>query len=164
VDSGACPFAANHRDGHFQFAPRKAVRRVWSPFLTLEVRPTVDPEMPVGVPAGLTPVADPPPSSVEQVRDGGEPRRTEVFGRFNPSPGIWTGYMLATLALLTVTVSALVWGGAQLQLGGPPHAFWAVPVCVLVLIVMWTISAAGQRLAREEMGAMWEGVERALDA
>ncbi len=153
ADAPGCPFTAHHRTAHFQIAPRPAQRRVWSPHLTIDIREAPEPLMPTG-PDGVAPTD----AALGQVP------RTEVFGRFNPSPAIWTGYMLTTLALLTIIVSALVWGGAQVQIGQAPTAWWAIPVAVVILIAMWSASAVGQRLARDQMAAMWADIEGALGA
>jgi len=91
--------------------------------------------------------------------DGG----SEAFGRFNPSPGIWTGYMLASLALLTIGFGAAMWGAAEMLTGQPPWALLVIPACLLVLVLMWLFSAAGQRLARERMDAMEADIRRALN-
>jgi len=98
-----------------------------------------------------------------EVRASGDDA-AEVFGRFNPSPSIWTGYMLASLALVTVIVSAGVWGLVQLMMEQWPTAMLAVPVCVGVMAVMWGVSAAGQRLAAAEMGRMREEIEAVVSA
>lgn len=125
----ACPFTGERTGQHFQIAMRPAERHRWSPWLTLEVCDLKD------------------------------RARAEVFGRFNPSPAIWTGYILASLALLTTAFGALVWGAAQLLMHKPPHALWVIPVCFGVLIAMWLLSAAGQRLAADDMARMRAAVE-----
>lgn len=145
TESGGGGYESSHAGNHFQIAIAKPERHRWSPWLTLEVRECTKCEtMTEGEEAGLKP--------------------TEVFGRFNPSPAIWTGYMLGSLALLTTALIAVMWATAELMLGEPPLALWVVPVCVLVLAVMWGISAAGQRLARAEMAEMQAAVERLLAA
>ena len=88
----------------------------------------------------------------------------EAFGRFNPSPAIWTAYMLGSLALLTTAAGAAMWGAAEIALKRPPLAFWIIPACVAVLALMWWVSAIGQRLAHEQMDAMRAAVEAALKA
>ncbi len=118
---------------HFQVSVPQGRRHTWSPWLTLELRDES---------------ADPP--------------SCEVFGRFNPSPGIWTGYMLTSLSLFTIAAIAATWAGAELLMNKPPMALWAIPICVAVLITMWLISAAGQRLAHDEMVEMQQLVESAV--
>lgn len=86
----------------------------------------------------------------------------EAFGRFNPSPAIWTGYMLTSLALLTIGFGAAMWGVAEMLVREPPRALLVIPVCLVALVVMWAVSATGQRLARGEMDAMREAVQGVL--
>ena len=67
-----------------------------------------------------------------------------------------------SLALITIGTGAAMWALAQLVMKNPPTALWGVPVCALVLAVMWGFSAAGQRLAGDEMRAMRLAVEGAV--
>ncbi len=126
-------FIVERVGGHFQVSVPRDRRHRWSPWLTLELRD--DPSGPV---------------------------RCEAFGRFNPSPGIWTGYMLGSLSLITIAAGAATWGAAELLMNKPPLALWAVPVCAIALAGMWLVSAAGQRLARDEMTEMQACVEASL--
>ncbi|MDX9910302.1 MAG: hypothetical protein RBS39_00580 [Phycisphaerales bacterium] len=87
---------------------------------------------------------------------------SEVFGRFNPSPAIWTGYMLASLALLTIAAGGAMWGLAELTIGAPPRGMWAIPACGVALAAMWGVSGAGQRLAGDQMRQMRQSVEDGL--
>lgn len=89
-----------------------------------------------------------------------EDGRPVAYGRFNPSPAIWTGFMLTYLALATIAIGASMWALAQLTLARPPWALAFIPACVLVAGVMFWASWVGQRLARTEM----ERMRRALDA
>ena len=188
ADSPGCPYEASHRGGHFQFAIRPSERRMWSPWLTLDVRDLadagedlVDTTAPVSEWAGA--IAERLDGSADGTASGpfsgsvGGPGggsvgrlapvgigtgRTEVFGRFNPSPGIWTGYMLASLALVTLSAGAAMWAAAQWTMGRPMAALWVIPACAAVLVVMWGVSAAGQRLAVEEIAEMWAAVQEAV--
>lgn len=87
--------------------------------------------------------------------DGG----SVVAGRFNPSPAIWTAYLLGSLALLTIAVGGSMWGVAQVMLHESPWALLAMPICTVVGAVMWWASAVGQRLARAQMDDMHRAVE-----
>lgn len=75
-------------------------------------------------------------------------------GRFNPSPAIWTGYMLTYLSLLTISLGAAMWGSAEIVLGRTPWSLLFIPACVVIGLVMLWASFLGQRLARDEMDAM----------
>lgn len=150
VDSSASPFVGHRQGLHLQVAIPPAQRHRWSPWLTIEVREPLAamPDLPATVVAS----------------EDGRPNAAEVFGRFNPNPAIWTGYVLVSLALLTIGLGAAMWGVAQLMMENPPTALWAVAACVVVFTLMWSVSAAGQRLAADEMHAMKSAVERAVKA
>ena len=146
IESQTCPFVGGRQGVHLQLAIPPVQRHRWSPWLTIEVRNTMP--MPQ-LPATLT---------------GPDAAAAEVFGRFNPSPSIWTGYMLASLALVTIIVAAAMWGVIQLMMDRWPTAMLLVPACVAVMAMMWAVSAAGQRLAADEMARMRDAVERVVGA
>lgn len=130
VRSGECRYHSVRAGSHFTLTGQKADRHFWSPVLTLEVAEEDGP-------GGMTGI---------------------VRGRFNPSPGIWTGYMLTYLALLTIVLGASMWGLAQVVLGRTPWALAFVPGCAVVGGLMFWASAVGQRIARPEMAAMESAV------
>lgn len=88
----------------------------------------------------------------ELVAEEGEGSRGH--GRFNPSPGIWTGFMLAALAMITVAGSGLVWATAEWTLGRPLHGLWGTLVGTVGVVVLFFVSASGQRLAHAEIEEM----------
>lgn len=92
----------------------------------------------------------------ELVADGSGGSRGH--GRFNPSPGIWTGFILAALAMITVAGSGLVWATAEWTLGRPLHGLWGTLVGTVGVVVLFLVSASGQRLAKAEM----EEIERVV--
>ncbi len=87
-----------------------------------------------------------------------EDGRAMLCGRFNPSPSIWTGYILTYLALVTIALMAAMWGIAQLVMHQTPWAFVFIPICLLIAGAMFWASMIGQRLARPEMKAMHEAL------
>lgn len=100
-----------------------------------------------------------PTLSLEVREDDG---RAIVSGRFNPSPAIWTGYMLTYLSLVTISFMAAMWGLAQLVLNRTPWAFAFIPVCVAIAAVLFWFSALGQRLAKAEMDTMHAAIRDVL--
>jgi hypothetical protein len=100
-----------------------------------------------------------PTLSLEVREEDGRP---VAHGRFNPSPAIWTGFMLTYLALATIAIGASMWGAAQATLGRTPWAFVFIPACVLVGGAMFWASWVGQRLARAEMAAMRQTLDKLL--
>jgi hypothetical protein len=151
--SPSCPVTGIRRSGWFQLALPPHQRRFLSPWMTLDVRAPGGP-LPVALPTGLPASSDPPPP----------PPSCELFARFNPSPSIWTAFMLISLALITVASGAAMWALAQLIMHRPPHALWVIPACLAALVLLWAASAAGQRLARHDMHAMWAAVLAAARA
>jgi hypothetical protein len=90
--------------------------------------------------------------------------RTVAAGRFNPSNGIWAGFMLTALALATIAIGASMWGTAELILGRTPWSLALIPACLVVGGVMFWASALGQRIARPEMEGMKTAVRGVLGA
>ncbi|MEM9372791.1 MAG: hypothetical protein AAGA55_04030 [Planctomycetota bacterium] len=84
-------------------------------------------------------------------------------GRFNASPGIWTGFMLTALAMVTVAGSGLVWACAEWTLGRPLLGLWGALVGTVGVVVLFPVSRSGQRLARDEMDEMERAVRVALE-
>jgi len=84
-------------------------------------------------------------------------------GRFNPSPGVWTGFMLAALAMITVAGAGLVWAFAEWTLNRPMHGLWAGLAGSVGVVALLLVSASGQRLAKAEMDEI-EGVVRGVFA
>lgn len=85
---------------------------------------------------------------------GAEDGGSRGHGRFNPSPGIWTGFMLAALAMVTVAGSGLVWATAEWTLGRPLYGLWGTVVGTVGVVVLFLVSASGQRLAKAEIEEM----------
>lgn len=85
-------------------------------------------------------------------------------GRFNPSNGIWAGFMMTYLALATIAIGASMWGTAELILGRTPWSLVLVPTCLIVAGLMFWASAVGQRIAGPEMAAMQAAVAGVLGA
>ncbi len=79
-------------------------------------------------------------------------------GRFNPSPGIWTGFMLAGLAMITVAGSGMVWAMAEWTLGRPLYGLWGTLIGTIGVAALFLFSASGQRLASAEI----EEIERVV--
>jgi hypothetical protein len=121
----ASPYKGNCVGRHAQLTSKPPHHHFWSPHLTLDIRDTPD-----------------------------LPEPTALFARFNPSPAIWTGYMLTSLALITTAFIGLFYASAQVMLDQSPTAAWTIPITTILLIAMWATSAAGQRLAKGEIESM----------
>lgn len=120
------------RDGtQFVVAMGKGERKFWSPWLTLEVEPAGDGGGCVGK------------------------------GRFNPSPAIWTGFVLASIVLVGLGFGGMVWSWAEMVLERPVRGVWVTVASAGGVAGLWGVSAVGQGLARAEMARM-EGVVRGI--
>lgn len=75
-------------------------------------------------------------------------------GRFNPSPAIWTGFVLASMAMLVLAVGGLMWSTAEWMLSRPPRGLWLTTAACLGIAGLYAVSAVGQRLAKGQMDSM----------
>lgn len=116
---------------------RPDLRRVWSPYLTLEVEP--DPG---------------------DVGRGGEGARLSGF--FGPSPNLWTAVLAAYAALGLLALFGGMLGLVQLGLAMPPWGLVAVPAAALLALGPYLAAQAGQARAREQMHLMHCFLQTAL--
>ncbi len=86
-----------------------------------------------------------------------------AHARFNPSPGIWTGVMLAALGALTVLFGALTWAAAEWMLDRPLNALWVALGAAAVIAALLAAIALGQRLAADEITDLERFVRTAAD-
>ena len=93
-------------------------------------------------------------------RDGG----THLFARFSPHPSVWTGFAFGYLTVGVVFVFSLIFAGALAMIGGDPWTLKISAASLVVLGAMWWLSNLGQRLARTQMDALREELERATKA
>ncbi len=87
----------------------------------------------------------------------------QLFGRFSPHPSIWTAFMFSYLALAVLFFFSIVFGLSQQLAGQAPTGYYALAVWTAIAILLWFISQAGQKLAREEMESMKQMIEKSLD-
>lgn len=128
---------------HFMVWIPEARRRTWSPWLHLDV------------------------NDVDPVHRGGEqPRRPSsvLFGRFTPAPSLWTGVMLAYLALTVIAAGGGLFGYSQWLVDEDPWGLWLVAAALLAALLILLSSRAGQVLAREQMGELTTVIARAVEA
>lgn len=89
---------------------------------------------------------------------------TRLFARFSPAPSIWTGFMLAYMALATIILICACWAFSQYLLDQPPTLLWGVVLPGAIAAAMLIAARIGQSMAREEMAALHDAVTRALTA
>lgn len=118
---------------HVMIAPVRAQRHFWSAWLRVDVRPP---------------------------KKGDE---TIVFGRFAPSPTLWTAYVLTMVALVGVGMISIVLVLALSMKEKDAWGWWWVQVGALVItaaLFAGTVWAQGK--SSHEMDEMHAMVERAL--
>lgn len=136
-------FEGRRAGNHLMITVPAGERHFWSPWAHVEV---LDP-------------GDPSAGGHDPVPPGG----CVVRGRFTPHPAIWTGYMLAYLALTTLIIFAGVFGYAQHTLERTPTALLVVPACLVVAGAMWVASLIGQRLARAQIATLTGALRAAAE-
>lgn len=85
-----------------------------------------------------------------------------VNGLFMPMPSIWTAFMALYGLIVFGGVSGAFFGAAQMQLGHAPYAFWAVPLSLVLLGLVYVAACVGQKMGAEQMRELQQFVEPCL--
>ncbi len=133
IDRQAESVKGQFKRGHGMISINDSKRHFWSPWLHLHVVPPIDDQSP------------------------------ELFGRFSPHPSIWTAVMFSYLALCVIVFFLCVIGMSQFLANEYPWGFWGIPLCLVIAVVIWIVSQAGQRLAHDEMVMLKQMVESAVE-
>lgn len=107
---------------HFLVSIVESERRLWSPWLHLDVRPGVTAESP-----------------------------DTIFGRFAPAPSVWTGVALAILAISSIGAGGAIFAYSQWIAGQRPLALWIVPLSLIALVCVVVAAKVGQSAGRDQM-------------
>lgn len=83
-----------------------------------------------------------------------------VFARFSPNPSIWTGFVMAYLAMVVLTFFSIILGVSQQLAQQIPWGYYCLPAWPLISLGLWWASKIGQHLAKDEMELMKSLVER----
>ncbi|MCB9745607.1 MAG: hypothetical protein H6740_23725 [Alphaproteobacteria bacterium] len=130
LDTPECLVAGTMGRHGFELKVTPEHEHLWSPWLTVEVRP----------------------------QEAG----SLLFARFSPKPEVWT-FFIALYALLTfIATCGLVWGLAQLTLGGSLMGLWAVPAAGLGALGVYLASFVGQGLGGAQMYVLRRFLDQAL--
>ena len=86
----------------------------------------------------------------------------QLVGRFSPHPSIWTAFMFSYLSLAVLSFFSLVIGSSQQMAGQYAWGYVVLPICILVAVILWLVSQAGQKLAQDEMQLMKSIVESSV--
>jgi hypothetical protein len=75
----------------------------------------------------------------------------ELQGRFSPSSPVWTAFVGIYIALATLGLGALSWGGAQLTMDETPWALLGVPIALALAGFTYGATLIGQGLGADDM-------------
>lgn len=89
--------------------------------------------------------------------------RTTVRGEFGPHPYVWILYVAASAVSAIGCLVAVSFGAAQWTMGQTPTAFWAVPVLLSLLFLLYLAAVAGRRLSKSEMTELRTFFDAALN-
>lgn len=116
-----CPCALTVLDRHLEVRIHDRLRHFWSPHLTVEISPADD-------------------------------GASELSGLFGPNPSVWTLFLAGYAVLILSAVFAGLLGASQLLVAtGPPWGLWVAAGCAIGLVIPYTGSLIGQRLAADQM-------------
>lgn len=85
-------------------------------------------------------------------------------GLFMPMPSIWTAFMALYGMIVFGGFCGAVYGYAQVQLGDTPYAFWALPLAVVLLALVYLAACVGQRMGSAQMQELQQFVQHAVGA
>lgn len=86
----------------------------------------------------------------------------EYFGRYSPRPSVWTFVMMVYFAAAFTILCGAIYGVVQLMLGAAPWGFAALPAGMAAILVLYLISATGQRLSAHQMEGLRARFDRLL--
>jgi hypothetical protein len=87
---------------------------------------------------------------------------SSLTGLFMPMPSIWTAFMALYGLIVFGGFCGGVYGFSQLQIDHPPHALWAVPAALFLLLLVYAAACVGQCLGQEQMEELRQFVEQSL--
>jgi hypothetical protein len=87
---------------------------------------------------------------------------TVLHGRFSPRPNVWTGFMALYFFIGMLGLTGLMYGLAQMMVGGPIWMIWAAPASVALIAFIYGAAFIGQGLSTEEMFELRAFVECAV--
>lgn len=89
---------------------------------------------------------------------------TLIRGLFGPKPGVWTMFVFFYSAIGFLTLLGLIFGLSQMMLKMNAFALWSLPVGGIILIGLFTMSKAGQRMSYDQMQQLKLFVDKAIES
>lgn len=76
---------------------------------------------------------------------------TLVRGLYGPNPSIWAMFFLAYSALGIIILFAVMVVLSQWTLGMDTPLWWVVPLCLILLLILYFIAQTGQKIGAQQM-------------
>jgi hypothetical protein len=84
--------------------------------------------------------------TLEEKEDG-----TLIRGLYGPNPSIWAMFFFAYSALGIIILFAGMVVLSQLSLGMETPLWWVIPLCTGLIIIIYIIAQAGQKIGAQQM-------------
>lgn len=85
-----------------------------------------------------------------------------IRGLYGPKPGVWTMFVFFYSSIGFLTMMGLIFGLSQMMLKMDPYGLWAVPIGGFLLIGLFVISKAGQKMGQKQMHQLKEFLDNSL--
>jgi len=78
-------------------------------------------------------------------------RGTRLHGLIGPHPAVWTFFAFLYCTLLFAALAGATLGMSQAMAQETAWGLWFLPAAFLVVVVMYSVSRVGQRLAKDQI-------------
>ena len=95
--------------------------------------------------------------SLEEKEDG-----TLIRGLYGPNPSIWAMFFFAYSALGIIILFAGMVVLSQLSLGMETPFWWVIPFCTTLILIIYIIAQAGQKIGAQQMFDLHHFYEKIL--
>ena len=96
------------------------------------------------------------------IRVDDEQKGCSLFGRFSPSPAVWTFFMFLYGGVVFLVAFGAIFGYVQWASGTAAWAFWSVWVGVPILGLLHLTSWIGKRLGHGQMKSLKNEIDEVL--
>ena len=84
--------------------------------------------------------------TLEEKEDG-----TLIRGLYGPNPSLWAMFFFAYSALSIIILFAGMVVLSQLTLGMETPLWWVIPLCTILIIIIYFIAQTGQKIGAQQM-------------